>query len=97
MGKVKEREREGHSVSHRAGHLSRYGEGARRCKPFTCRERGGLLNAGFGVGERKQKAKLWKPRWKSILASSVRILGAFSLFLSRVEEASRLTHSVSVF
>ena len=79
MGKVKEREREGHSVSHRAGHLSRYGEGTRRCKPFTCKERGGLLNSGFGLGNRKQKAKLWKPRWKSIFACLVRI-GGGSLF-----------------
>lgn len=54
MGKVKEREREGHSVSHRAGHLSRYGEGTRRCKPFTCKERR-CLKLWFWL--RKQKAE----------------------------------------
>lgn len=87
MGKVKEREREGHSVSHRAGHRSHYGEGSRHCKPLTCKERG-LLKSGFGLGNRKQKAKLWKPRWKSVLAHLVRISGgslSFFFFLSRAE------------
>lgn len=67
MGKVQEREREGHRVSHGAGHSSRYGAGSGAASR-ACRAGSGRWHSGVCSENRKQEAKLWKPRWKGIFA-----------------------------
>lgn len=96
MGKVKEREREGHSVSHRAGHLSHYGEGTRHCKPFTCKERWGL-KLWFWLRKQKAESKAMEAQMEEYFCPLGKDFGGVSLSLSRVEAAPWLMHSNSIF
>lgn len=68
MGKVKEREREGHkSVSHKSRSLISLQGKKRCCKLLTCKWRGlDHVLILFG-GKRKHKSKLWNSRWKKVL------------------------------
>lgn len=78
MGKVKEREREGHSVSHRAGHRSRYGEGTRRCKPLTCKE-SGALKLWFWLRKQKAESKAMEAQMEECFCPLGKDFWGFSL------------------
>lgn len=87
MGKVQEREREGHRVSHGAGHSSRYGAGSGAASR-ACRAGSGHWHSGVCSENRKQEAKLWKPRWKGIFArlKTIYFLVFSSLSMGGVDE-----------
>lgn len=65
MGKVQEREREGHRVSHRAGHPSRYGAGSAASQERAGRERALKLRVCL---ENKAGSKAMEAQWKGISA-----------------------------
>lgn len=70
MGKVQEREREGHRVSHRAGHPSRYGAGSAASQERAGRERALKLRVCL---ENKAGSKAMEAQWKGISAHLERI------------------------
>lgn len=70
MGKVQEREREGHRVSHRAGHPSRYGAGSAASQERAGRERALKLRVCL---ENKAGSKAMEAQWKGISTHLERI------------------------